>query len=482
VSSIEFNYTAPPTIAKFMRSNAFHRAVVGPIGSGKSVGMCVEILRRNLEMPAWNRGKRSSKWAVIRNTNKQLRDTTLATWMHWMRDLGTWHESKMTFKMRFGEVDSEILFLPLDTPDDVGRVLSLELTGAWVNEFREVPIPLLADLKGRLRRYPNPSEVPDCWYGLISDTNPPEIDSPAYKLMEHLPQEEGNDNSIIVADTFKQPSGLSLEGENLDHLHPDYYKDLAKGQTKAWVDTYIHGLYSPSQSGRPVYDKIFRQDKHVSPVPLKIEPLLPVVIGFDCGLTPAAVFYQMDLNGRVRVLREAVEFDMGMKRFAKLKLRPIIKNFFPTNPIICIGDPAGKRRADSDESTAFKAIINEFDDDDVVVKAASTNDPKVRIQATESLLSQYPEGDPLVLIDPSCRWYIEALRSKYRYPKQKMSGIYSENPEKNEWSHVAEAGQYGALYLISGKFDPHDFARASRNYFDPLNHHQAYRPAQREGY
>jgi len=28
----DFNYTAPPTVAKFMRSNAFHRAISGPIG------------------------------------------------------------------------------------------------------------------------------------------------------------------------------------------------------------------------------------------------------------------------------------------------------------------------------------------------------------------------------------------------------------------------------------------------------------------
>ena len=447
--------------------------------SGKSAGMCVEILRRNLEMPPWNNGKRSSKWAVVRNTVKQLRDTTLATWLHWMRDLGTWHESKMTFRLKFGEVESEILFLPLDTADDIGRILSLELTGCFINEFREVPVSLYADIKGRLRRYPNPVEVPGAWYGLIMDTNPPEIDSDAFKLMEHLPQEEGNDNSIIEVDTFKQPSGLSPQGENLDHLHPDYYKDLAKGQTKAWVDTYIHGLYSPSMSGKPVYGGTFRPDRHVSPVHLQADPDLPVIISFDCGLTPAATFKQMSLDGRVRVLREAAEFDMGMKRFSRLRLRPIIKNFFPNNPLIFIGDPAGSRRADSDESSAFKVLKTDYDEDGAIVKAASTNDPKVRIEATEHMLSQYPDGEPLMIIDPSCKLYIEALRSKYRYPKKKLSGEFSDSPEKNAWSHIAEAGQYGDLYLLSGKYNPADHVRVDYN---PLNQLQSYRPAQKEGY
>lgn len=478
---IDFKYKATPTISKFMRSNAFHRAIMGPIGSSKSTGMCVEILRRNLEMPAWNRGLRSSKWAIVRNTNKQLRDTTLATWMHWMRDLGTWHESKMTFKMKFGEVDSEILFLPLDTLDDIGRVLSLELTGCFINEFREVPVPLYADIKGRLRRYPNPSQVPEAWYGLIMDTNPPEIDSPAYKLMEHLPQEEGNENSIIEVDTFIQPSGLAPDAENREHLHPAYYEDLAKGQTKAWVDTYIHGKYSPSQSGKPVYEGTFKSERHVSPVPLKADPQLPVIVSFDCGLTPAATFMQMSLDGRVKVLREAAAFDMGMKRFSRTYLRPIIRNFFPFNPLIFIGDPAGKRRADSDESSAFKVLQSEFSEEDAIVKGAATNDPKVRIQATEQMLSQYPDGEPLMVIDPSCKMYIEALRSKYRYQKHRNTGAYSEAPEKNDWSHISEAGQYGHLYLLSGKYHPSDHMRPD-GHFDPLNSQTPYRPAQREGY
>lgn len=466
-----------PTGFFLMRHNG---CVVVTGNSGKSAGCCVEILRRNLEMPAWNTGKRSSKWAIIRNTNKQLRDTTLATWMHWMRDLGTWHDSKMTFRLKFGEVDSEILFLPLDTPDDVGRVLSLELTGAFINEFREIPVSLLADIKGRLRRYPNPVEVPGAWYGLISDTNPPEVDSAAYNLMEHLPQEEGNPNSVIVCDTFKQPSGLSPDAENRDHLHPDYYSDLAKGQTKAWVDTYIHGLYSPSMLGKPVYANTFRADRHVSPTPLKIDPSLPVGIGFDTGLTPAAVFKQMGLDGRVRVLREAAAFDMGMKRFVTNYLRPIIKNFFPNNPLIFIGDPAGSRRADSDESSAFKVLKEAFGSDGAKVRAAYTNDPDVRIQATEQMLCQYPDGDPLMLIDPSCKRYIEGLRSKYRYPKLRQSGNFADRPEKNDWGHLIEAGQYLDMFLLSGKYDPSDYVTFEN--FNPLDHTTTYRPAQREGY
>lgn len=495
---IDLKYTAPPTVSRFMQSDHFHRILAGPVGGGKSVGCCFEVLRRAVEMPPWDRGIRRSKWAVVRNTMKELRNTTLETWMRWMRDLGTWHESKFMFHLKFGDVDAKILFLPLDSPGDIGRLLSLELTGMWTNEGREIPVSLLADIKGRLGRYPAYKDRPvdlhvdklyadhegmnTLWYwaGLIQDTNPPEIDSDFYRLMEHEPQVEGDAHSIIDCDVFRQPSGLSPEAENKENLRPGYYENLAKNPTD-WVNTYVHGHYAASQAGKPVYANTFRQDRHVSLTPLKIDPILPVVIGFDTGLTPAATFKQMGLDGRVRVLREAAAFDMGMKRFIQHHLRPIIKNFFADNPLIFIGDPAGVRRGDGDENSAFKVLKEAFTDDGAIVKAASTNDPKVRIQATEQMLCQYPDGDPMYLIDPSCKRLIEGLRSKYRYPKMKQSGIYSESPEKNDWGHLVEGDQYSNMFLLSGKYSPSDYLRVTADPYG-FTRRQPYRPAQREGY
>lgn len=466
-----------------MKSDAFFRLIQGPIGGGKSVVCIMEILRRCVQMPPGPDGLRRSRWAIIRNTRQQLKDTTLKTFMDWIKPgvLGKWKESEMMFVMQFNDVHAEILFRPLDSPEDVQRVLSLEISGGFLNEAREIPREIVEAVMGRIGRFPKRDDVPDYWCGLLADTNPPEIDSDWYKIAEGLPLEEDNPNSIMECDSFKQPSGLSPEAENKENLRPNYYEDLARGKTKAWVDTYIHGLYSPSQSGKPVYAGTFRQERHVSPVPLKIDPALPVVIGFDTGLTPAASFKQMGLDGRVRVLREAAAFDMGMKRFVQNYLRPIIKNFFPSNPLIFIGDPAGSRRADSDESSAFKVLKEAFSADGAIVKAAATNDPDVRIQATEQMLCQHPDGDPLYLIDPSCKRLIEGLRSKYRYPKMKQSGQFSDRPEKNEWGHLVEGDQYSNLFLLSGKYSAADYMRITEDPFGFMTR-TVYRPAQREGY
>ena len=478
----DFKYTAPPTIAKFMRSDAFFRAVCGPVGSGKSVGCIVELFRQAIQMPACSDGIRRSRYVVVRSTRQQLKDTTLRSFFDWVRPgvFGRWKESEMVFEMRFKDIEADILFRPLDSPEDVQRVLSLETSAAWVNESRETPIEILQALMSRVGRYPRREDVQDYRSFVIADTNPPEVDSTWYKILEHLPIDDDDPKSVMECDVFHQPSGMSPEAENTENLRKNYYEDLARGKTKSWTDTYVHGLYSPSLSGKPVYTTTFKPERHISKINLVADPMLPVIIGFDCGLTPAATFMQMDLDGRVKVLREAVAFDMGMKRFSKLKLRPIIKNFFPSNPLIFIGDPAGKRRADSDESSAFKVLKIEFEEEGAIVKGASTNDPKVRIEATEQMLSNYPDGEPLMLIDPSCKWYIEGLRSKYRYPKHKASGAYSDSPEKNNWSHITEAGQYGAIYLLSGKYDPAEHVRIDN--FNPLNQTTPYRPAQREGY
>jgi hypothetical protein len=303
--------------------------------------------------------------------------------------------------------------------------------------------------------------------------------------MEHLPQEEGNLNSIIDCSTYHQPSGLSPEAENREHLHPDYYTDLAKGNTKAFVDTYIKGLYAPSQAGKPVYANSFKPEKHVSPVPLEIDPFLPVLIGFDTGLTPAMSFKQYGLDGRIRVLRDISAFDMGMERCIKTYVQPMVRNYFPLNPLVFIGDPAATRRGDGDETSALKELKKAFADVGGTVKTAHTNDPKVRIQASEQMFVRFPEGEPLYLIDPSCKRLIEGYRSKYRYPKIRSTGGFSDQPQKTgeagTFSHIVEADQYSNMYILSGKYDASDFLRVTNN-GSGFTARPAYRPAQLEGY
>ena len=70
-------------IKQFMKDDSFFRGLRGPVGSGKSVSCCVEIFRRALEQKPGADGIARSRWAVIRNTNPQLKTTTIKTWIDW---------------------------------------------------------------------------------------------------------------------------------------------------------------------------------------------------------------------------------------------------------------------------------------------------------------------------------------------------------------------------------------------------------------
>ena len=102
--------------------------------------MCVEIFRRACEQAPQQDGIRRTRFAIVRSTYRELQDTTLKTWLDWFpEDLGQsrLNRSEMTHLLRFNDVECEVMFRALDRPDDVKKLLSLELTGAWINEARE---------------------------------------------------------------------------------------------------------------------------------------------------------------------------------------------------------------------------------------------------------------------------------------------------------------------------------------------------------
>jgi hypothetical protein len=174
---MQIPFKAPPTITAYMQSNDRFRFIMGPFGSGKSSGSIVEIPRRAaMQAPSTLDGKRKTRFAVIRNTMPQLRDTTMKTWFDWFPNgtLGFWKETGKTYFIRHGDIDCEVIFRALDDAEDVKNLLSLELTGAYINECREIPQEIVDGLDGRIGRYPSMREGGPTWMGIWGDTNPPE--------------------------------------------------------------------------------------------------------------------------------------------------------------------------------------------------------------------------------------------------------------------------------------------------------------------
>ena len=138
---MKLDYTPPGPVAKaFLKDESFLRGIRGPVGSGKSVACCMEIMRRAIQQRPNKQNIRKTRWAVIRNTNPQLKTTTIKTWRDWFSDdIGrfVWsppYTHLVNFSLGDGTiVECEVIFLALDKQEDVKKLLSLELTGAFIN-------------------------------------------------------------------------------------------------------------------------------------------------------------------------------------------------------------------------------------------------------------------------------------------------------------------------------------------------------------
>lgn len=444
-------YTPPPTVRQFMLSDARKRVISGCVGSGKSVGCVMEVVHRaSQQAPSLTDGVRRSRALVIRNTYKELNSTTIKTFHDWLKPgiAGTWHKTDKLFTLQFSDVECEVMFLALDTPDDVAKLLSLEATFAWLNECREIHQEIVEGLQKRVGRYPPARDGGATWWGIWGDTNPPIMDSWWYKQMEHIDGPSG-------WDVYRQPGGRTPQAENVENLPADYYS--TEGFSEEYIRVYIDGQYGRSLGGRPVFEGSFVPEYHIATSPLSPyrSQKHNIIIGLDLGLTPAAVIGQHTPMGGVSILREIATFDMGLKRFVQTKLKPMLHTEFPGMPYSVVIDPAGRQRAQTDEKTAFDILRAEG----IHAVPARSNDHTSRIAAVETWLTRQADGRAALQIDPSCKMLIQALRSEYKY-KDLKDGGYADKPEKNQFSHIAESFEYLCMHLEGAVLPTNMAARA----------------------
>lgn len=462
-------YNAPPTVASFMRDHSDLRGLMGPFGSGKSVGCLMELIRRAREQKPDSENVRKTRWAIIRNTYPELRDTTRKTFEDWVEKefrLSTdWSEQEFscTVKMKLPDgtrVEAEFLFRALDRPEHVKKLLSLELTGAWINEAREVPYTVVKMLSGRVGRFPSMRDGGPTWYGIIMDTNPPDDDSWWYQLFE----EEKPKNAKI----FKQPGGRDPKAENLGHwedkygnctghypqekpkdsvwvkhLPDDYYERLAilNAGDPLWLKVHVGAEYGPTMDGRPVYPE-YKDTVHS--VDEKLIPRMDgavILLGADFGLTPAVALAQRDLkDGQIQVFDEVVADDLGAVRFFEDVARHL-KSAYNGRPVHGTGDPGGDIRSQVDERTPYDIARGQG----IPLSPAHTNDFERRRDAVGRALTRLTLlGRPALVISSKCKMLRKAMNGKYCLRRVASAGKekFRDVPDKNEYSHVAEALQY----------------------------------------
>ena len=436
-------YNATPTLAEFHASDAPFRLVRGPVGSGKSVALgAIEVVRRASETPPSQDGVRRSRCVVVRNTLQQLKSTCLVTMQEWIRPISVWKVSEATLFVSFTPADGipvscEVLMLPLDTPENQQRLLSLELTFAWVSEFREIPLEILQAVFSRCGRYPSRANVKEYWYGLFGETNSFSEDSDYYDFLE---VERPNN-----VDYFVQPGAFEEGAENRENLPPRYYEDLLEANSPAWCEQYIHNKITPSLSGQAVFAKSFNPEFHIRE---RLYPDFgrPIVLGVDTGRNPALVAGQIDARGRLLVLGSVWAENMGIEKFIATTARPFLLENFQGGKFFMAMDPAGRQRSQIGEESVKMAVERLG----FSVILAPTNDITPRLRAVERYLGLQIDGGGGLLIDRRLNNdLLLALQIDYRYPRDKK-GVLAEKPDKGHpESDLADGLQYLCLSAAS---------------------------------
>lgn len=440
-------FNAIPSTVPFLTGDKFIELILGCVGSTKTSASLIKLIHEAKRVAPCADGIRRSRCAIIRNTREQLADTTIPDFLKWYPDgeAGAYMKTGMRYMLKVDDVECEVLFRGLDDSNDVRRLLSLQLSFAMMDEFREINADVFNALTGRLGRYPDKTmngvgccaddgkQIHKVW----GASNPPDADTFWHTFIENPPE-----NAHVVI----QPSGRSPEADWLHCLPDGYYENLCHGKTEEWISIYVDGQFGKSLSGSPVF-KCFNADTHVSKTPL-IAQSSTLVIGVDAGLNPTAVITQQTHDGRVLVLNAVTGHagGMGALRFCREILKPMLNNEYPTKSSVIIIDPAAFQRAQTDE----RCVADIFRAEGFTVKAARTNSIAARLGAVESYLTRTVNGNSAFLIDPKCHELIQGFRGKYRY-KVNTKGERDTTPEKRHpTSDMQDACQYACLQHDGG--------------------------------
>jgi len=427
--------------------------IMGPVGSGKTVSTLMKGFMASVQQEA-HLGVRYSRGMFIRNTYPELKSTVIKSFQDWFPDTIApikW-DAPITANLKFPladgtRLDCEIIFLSFDRPDDIGKLKSLEVTWAGLSEANELSKTALDMASQRVGRYPPKRLGGPSWYGVFGDTNMPDDDHYLYRLFE-----KENPKGYKL---FKQPGGLvERDGtyvanplaENIENLpggHEYYFRQLA-GKSKEWIKVFLLAQYGTISDGKPIYPE-WNDDIHCRRV--EVLPGIPLLLGFDYGLTPACAICQISPRGAFHVLAELQSKDMGIKQFARDIVKPFLALNFNGYGFQACADPAGLARSDTDEKTCFQELAEQG----IACVPASTNSFVGRREAVASYLTRLTDGKPTFVLDPSCDILRRGFNGRYQFKRLQVVGDerYRDVPDKNEYSHLADALQYAALHSLN---------------------------------
>lgn len=467
------------------------KGIRGPMGSGKSVACCWDIFYKSCDQvplevveKGHKRRVRWSKWLIGRLTYPELVRTTIETWLQWFPQTNMVYSPEIEGRLELPHPENDgtlvridLEFFALNAKNIMNDLMSLEISGAWVNEATQVEwkkIDRIHDRLGRFQPVKSAKGVMLDSFGVIMDTNSPD-ESNWWRKMEEVTKPEGcvwlaqppallrreKDGRVWYEDNdgrdFKT-RGIR-PAENVEHLKEGFYYWHKMIGTKSEDDIrkLVLNEFGTSAGGKPVYPE-YKDIVHNTKKTLPFHRGLSLLMGSDFGRTPCTVIAQMGDDGVLRVLDECVSDNMSAEQFIEEILRPKLMNKYgwPQIPHINFGDPAGMNKNEVVNISAIETF-NNYHINTMPAPNTHGNDPIIRIDTVSELLRRGYNGNPAVLFSSNCDTLIKGFRGHYKYRKMRTSEDgderFSEVPDKNMYSHIQDAFQYLCMGVFKSGID-----------------------------
>lgn len=450
---MEIDYKVLPTFAKVHQDLNPFLFIMGPVSSGKSSGCIFHAVLNAMKQKPDAQGVRHYRHLVVRATYPSLKATTIKTWLSWFKDkikftFDTPIVARLKFPMDDGtKLDMEIIFMAVDNDISAEKLRSLEVTSAHLNEASELTYGIFELVSTRTNRYPAEKDG-GCYNPfIICDYNAVSTDHWLYKLAEEKKPEGFS--------FYRQPSAvikvndkyiINPEAENLGGNNDGYYERILMAGDEDFIQVNLMNNYGEVRKGRPVYKDYDDREHYVDGVLVPVRGT-PVIIGVDQGLTPAAVFTQLQHDGTVIIFDEITTTDCSLHEFAHDHIWPLISTKYPwiVNNFTVVCDPATNTRSMNDAKSGTD-VLREAG---LPIKIARTN---VFTERREAVISYLRRKDKFK-ISRDCPTLRKGFINEYKYDESRtVNGVlYKEKPSKNGYSHIHDALQYAMMEYYHSK-------------------------------
>ena len=433
--------SAGPISDAFILSTESVAVINGPVGSAKTTASVKKALVEATRLVPWDNGVRTYTLGVYREKYDNLWKSTIPSWWRiFPAEIGKWNGSRpraaehvIDWRDEWGPVRLIAQFAAFGEQADPEDARGLQVTDAYLNEIDLMPEALFIAISGRVARAPTRATLrrPGRIFG---DCNAPDVTNWVYRdLFE---------NPAPGFKLYRQPGGLEPNAEN-PAIGREYYLDIIqKNQRRPWyVRRMVHnkpGFTRDSDVVFPEYD----DDRHRAKETIPVRKELPIIVGIDGGLTPAAVYQQHLPNGQQLWLAEIAMTSSGPKALSREMLALEASPRFKGCEFYTVCDPAMHAGHETEEGSDRQRLAKHLGRP---VHLARSNEPKARCEPIHDALKTITDdGQPCLILDPSIRLCRRGFSQTYAFHRIRGTderGRILKNPD----SHPMDAGGYAAM-------------------------------------